>query len=115
MTQEVNLIKRVKGSNTYTSVVDTEFRELVTIQQEEIAPTVTVEQFFELYETLFFDIPVDGELNSHKYLVERSTQYLGSGLVDAEKQALIEEINSLRSQLLEINSSFMNTNDISAE
>jgi hypothetical protein len=112
MTQEVNLVKRVKGANTYTSVVDTEFKELVTQQVTEVEPTITVERFFELYDTLFFDIPVDGELNSHKYLVERSTQYLGGNVIDAEKQALIEEINSLRSQLTDINSSFMTTNNI---
>ena len=112
MTQEVNLVKRVKGSNTYTSVVDTEFKELVSTQITEVEPTVTVERFFELYEQLFFDIPVDGELNSHRYLVERSTQYLGGSVIDAEKQALIEEINSLRSQLIEINGSFMSTNNI---
>lgn len=112
MTQQVNLIKKVRGANTYTSVVDTEFRELVSTQVTEVAPTITVEQFFQNYEQLFFDIPVDGELNSHRYLVERSTQYLGGSFVDAEKQALIEEINSLRAQLLEINSGFMTTNDI---
>ena len=112
MTQEVNLVKKVRGTNTYTSVIDTEFTELVSPQVIEVAPTITVEQFFENYEQLFFDIPVDGELNSHRYLVERSTQYLGSNILDAEKQALIEEINSLRAQLLEINSSFMTTNNI---
>lgn len=112
MTQEVNLIKRVKGANTYTSVVDTEFKELVSVQVTEVEPTVTVEGFFELYEQLFFDIPVDGELNSHRYLVEKSTQYLGGNVLDAEKQALIEEINSLRSQLLDINSSLISANNI---
>jgi hypothetical protein len=112
MTQEVNLIKRIKGSNTYTSAIDTEFKELVPPQTVEVEPTVTVERFFELYDTLFFDIPVEGELNSHRYLVERSTQYLGSNVIDAEKQALIEEINSLRNQLVDINSSFISTNNI---
>jgi CHAD domain-containing protein len=112
MTQEVNLIKRIKGANTYTSVVDTEFTELAQTQVIETEPTITVERFFELYETLFFDIPVDGELNSHRYLVEKSTQYLGGNVIDAEKQALIEEINSLRNQLIDINSSFITTNNI---
>lgn len=112
MNQQVNLVKTVRGSNTYTSVVDTQFTELVSTQVTVVEPTVTVDRFFELYEQLFFDIPVDGELNSHRYLVERSTQYLGGSFVDAEKQALIEEINSLRSQLIDINSSFMSTNNI---
>ncbi len=80
--------------------------------EETTEVTVTVERFFELYDELFFDIPVDGELNSHKYLVNRSTQYLGSNVLDAEKQALIEEINSLRSQLTELNNSFITVNGI---
>lgn len=112
MIQEVNLVKKVRGTNTYASVIDTQFTELVSTQVTEVAPTITVQQFFENYEQLFFDIPTDGELNSHRYLVERSTQYLGGNVIDAEKQALIEEINSLRAQLLEINSSFMTTNNI---
>jgi hypothetical protein len=111
-TQEVTFIKSIKGTNTYTSVIDTEFTELVSPVEETTEEEITVERFFELYDSLFFDIPVDGELNSHKYLVNRSTQYLGSNVLDAEKQALIEEINSLRSQLTELNNSFITVNSI---
>jgi prefoldin subunit 5 len=45
-------------------------------------------------------------------LVERSQQYIGGSVLDAEKQALIEEINSLRQQLLDLNQTFTNINDI---
>lgn len=110
--EQINLAKTVRGANTYTSVIDTEFTELIAQVEETTEETVTVERFFELYESLFFDIPVDGELNSHKYLVNRSTQYLGGNQLDLEKQALIEEINSLRSQLTELNGNFMTINNI---
>ena len=78
------------------------------------APTteITIDQFFEYYDQLFFTIPVDGTINSHTYIVEKSQQYIGGSVLDAEKQALIEEINSLRQQLLDINQSFANINDI---
>ena len=111
--EKVSLAKTVRASATYTSVIDTEFTELITPTEVIEEETVTVERFFELYETLFFDIPVDGELNSHRYLVERSTQYLGEAAFDAEKQALIEEINALRLQLIELGGSVMEINNIS--
>jgi hypothetical protein len=110
--EEVSLAKTVRGSSTYTSVIDTDFTELISPIQDTVEETVTVERFFELYESLFFDIPVDGELNSHKYLVNRSTQYLGGNQMDMEKQALIEEINSLRSQLTELNGNIMSVNNL---
>jgi hypothetical protein len=73
---------------------------------------LTVEQFFEEYDQLFFDIPVTGEINSHTYLVNRSQQYIGGSVIDAEKQALIEEINSLRQQLLDLNQSFSSISNL---
>jgi hypothetical protein len=108
----INLVKQIYGLNTYTKAIDTSFSELIT---PVIAPTntaVTVDDFFVYYDQLFFDIPVDGTINSHKYLVERSQQYLGGSVIDAEKQALIEEINSLRQQLLDLNQTFTNINQI---
>jgi hypothetical protein len=104
--EEVSLIKLVRGNNTYTSAIDTSFTELISPTVETPAETVTVARFFELYDQLFFDIPVTGELNSHEYLVNRSREYLGGSLIDAEKQALIDEINALRAQIIELNSTF---------
>jgi hypothetical protein len=112
MEKEVKLVKEVYGRNTYTRVVDTSFSELYTPPVPEVAPTFTVEQFFDLYNELFFQIPATGEVNSHEYLVARSTEYLGGGVLSDNEKALIEEINSLRQQLLEANTSFLNLNSI---
>jgi hypothetical protein len=108
----VDLVKEIYGLNTYTKAVDTQFTELLTPTVVETEPTVTVDQFFQYYQDLFFDIPVSGSINSHTYLVEQSQQYIGGSVIDAEKQALIEEINSLRQQLLDLNQSFTDINSI---
>ncbi len=108
----VELVKEIYGINTYTKAVDTSFTELVVPTTEATASVITVDQFFQYYDDLFFDIPVSGSINSHVYLVERSQQYIGGSVIDNEKQALIEEINSLRQQLLDLNQSFTSINDI---
>ena len=108
----VNLIKQIYGLNTYTKAIDTNFTELVTPTIEGTNTEITVDQFFEYYDQLFFSIPVDGTINSHTYLVERSQEYIGGSVLDAEKQALIEEINSLRQQILDLNQTFTTINNI---
>lgn len=109
---DVNLVKEVYGINTYTKAIDTNFSELLIPAPEVTSSFVTIDQFFQYYDELFFNIPVSGSINSHTYLVERSQQYIGGSVIDAEKQALIEEINSLRQQILDINQTFTNINDI---
>jgi hypothetical protein len=109
MTQEVKLVKEVYGRNTFTRVVDTSFTELYTPVTASVVPAqqITVDEFFDLYNELFFEIPATGELNSHEYLVARSTEYLGGGVLTDNEKAYIEEINSLRQQLLEANANFL--------
>ena len=111
-TSEVKLIKEVYGSNTYSKAINTAFTELVSPEIPVEQETATVEQFFQMYDQLFFDIPAEGDVNSHKYLVERSTQYLGGSIFDAEKAALVEEINSLRQQILDLGNTYMTINNI---
>jgi hypothetical protein len=108
----VDLVKQIYGVNTYNKAVNTNFTELVLPTTEATASVITVDQFFQYYDELFFDIPVSGSIDSHTYLVERSQQYIGGSVIDNEKQALIEEINSLRQQLLDLNQSFTNINDL---
>lgn len=108
----VEMIKEIYGLNTYSKAIDNNFTELVSPPQETELVGITVDQFFEYYNQLFFEIPVSGSINSHTYLVETSQQYIGGSVLDAEKQALIEEINSLRQQLLDINQTFTNINEI---
>ena len=107
MSQELNLYREVYGQNTYTRVVDTEFKQLVDPVETNVIQDVTVEEFFNLYESLFFEIPINGDTNTHEYLVRRSTEYLGGSVISDNEKALLEEINSLRQQLLDTNSSLI--------
>ena len=99
--QELKLNKAVFGKVSYPQIVDTELKQLV--QPEEVTPDLeplTVAQFFEEYNRLFFDIPQNGEISSHRELVTRSSSYVGMTDQSAEMQALIDEISNLRIQLL---------------
>ena len=107
MSQEINLYKEVYGQNTYKRVVDTQFTQLVQATTDQVEEDATVERFFELYEQLFFQIPLTGEINSHEYLVNRSSEYLGGSVITDNEKALIQEINSLRQQLLEANTNLI--------
>lgn len=109
---KIDLVKKIYGVNTYSKAVDTEFREFVQPIEDIEEINLTVDEFFQQYERLFFDIPVEGELNSHKYMIERSTEYAGGASLDAEKQALIEEINSLRQQILDLNETYLTIGNI---
>lgn len=110
--KRVELIKTIYGSNTYQKVIDTSFTELVSTQQEPEVADLTVDEFFEQYERVFYDIPVSGSINSHTYMVQRSTQYIGGNVDDEEKRALIEEINSLRQQLLDLGQTYLTISNI---
>jgi hypothetical protein len=109
MEKTVDLVKYVRGTNSFINAVNTDFTELVTPVEETVQPNVTVEEFFRMYDQLFFDISPDGEINSHSYLINKSTEYIGGSTIDPEKEALIEEINSLRQQILDISESFLTT------
>lgn len=111
--QPINLSKTVYGRTTYTKVIDTQFSELYTPVSASDQPTqISVEQFFDLYEQLFFLIPATGAVNSHQYLVKQSKEYLGADALTDTEQAYIDEINSLRQQLLEANINIIGIDEI---
>ena len=113
MSEKVELVKEVYGRNTYPRVVDIQFSELYNpVVADTVSEQVTVEAFFDLYNQLFFEIPATGEVNSHEYLVKTSTEYLGGGVLTDNERAYIEEINSLRQQLLEANQNYLNLSRI---
>jgi hypothetical protein len=112
MSERVDLVKQIKGINTYSKVIDSQFTELISVEPTTAETIPTVDEFFNLYDQLFLNIPISGEINSHEYLVARSTEYIGGSFIDPEKAALIEEINSLRQQLLEIGETFLTTDKL---
>ena len=114
MAEQIVLTKLVYDKNQYQKVIDTTFTQLVqpTLQVTGSA-LPTVNEFFDYYNQLFFDIPKFGETNSHEYLIKTSTEYIGaSSVVNDELQALVDEITSLRQQLLESQQQLIDLNTI---
>jgi len=101
MQQKIELNKEVYNKGQYEKVINTSFSQLVDPALEDTtAETPTVEEFFQDYNTLFFEIPKTGD-NSHETLIRQSTEYINYSPVNEELVALQEEITSLRQQLLE--------------
>ena len=102
MAEKINLNKNVFNKQDFLNTVNTSFTQLVP-STASFAPTFTVDDFFVQYENLFFQIPKEGDINSHQYLVERSGAYIEFNRVNEEIQALLEEISQLRQENLELN------------
>jgi hypothetical protein len=99
--EKVDIIKRAFDKEQYSKTIDTSFRELgVTTLSDDIQSQTTTTQFFELYNQLFYDIPADGETNSHEFLVQQSGEYIGFESNIEEIKALQDEISGLRTELL---------------
>ena len=99
MVNEIKIQKTVYNKDQFDKVVDRSFKTFA--QPKPVEEQTSIEEFFSLYEQFYFEIPVEGELNSHRVLVERSSE-----LVEFEKntediQPLLDEISILREQILE--------------
>ena len=96
------LNKIVFNKDAYEKTIDTSFSQ-VAVPSPPVEDTMTVEEFFNMYNTIFYDIPVEGDINSHTYLVKTSGDYIGTGAINDDVQVLLDEITSLREQLLAAN------------
>jgi DNA mismatch repair ATPase MutS len=104
MDQQVNLNKQVFEKRQYDKTINTQFTQLVQPSLQATGSALpTVNEFFDFYNQLFFDIPKLGETNSHEYLIKTSTEYIGaSSVVNDELQALIDEVTELRQENLDL-------------
>lgn len=98
---QIDLVKQVFNKNTYGRVIDTQFHQLINQGATEDTLSFTVDDFFQLYEELFYQIPKDGDINSHQYILQKEADYLGVSISQDDIQALLNEITSLRQQVLE--------------
>ena len=104
--EKVSLIKEIRGLNTYKNAIDTDFHEFIVKPQPVDLTPFTVSDFFSQYDSVFYDIAVTW-INSHATLVQKSGEYIGGGVDDEEKRALIEEINSLRQQIIDLTNTYL--------
>jgi hypothetical protein len=102
MSESIKLNKQVYNKNNYQKVIDTSFTQLgVKTIQQQLQEQPTVNEFFQMYNDLFYDIPETGETNSHEYLVKTSGAYINFDTNQEEIEALQAEIAQLRTDLLD--------------
>lgn len=100
--KRLDLNKNVFNKEDFLKTVDTSFTQLIPPTPVEV-PAMNVDEFFAEYDRLFYEIPKEGDTNSHTYLVETSGEYVNYDKINAEIQALLDEIASLRQEILGLN------------
>jgi hypothetical protein len=98
---QIPIQKTVFNKDNFNKVVDTQFSQLLNNQQIEETPSFTLDDFFQLYEDLFDQIPREGDINSHQYILQKEADYLGVQINQDDLQALLDEITSLRQEVLD--------------
>jgi hypothetical protein len=98
---QIPVQKTVFNKDTYGRVINTQFSQFLDQETVEEAPSYTIDDFFDLYDQLFYQIPKEGDVNSHQYILQREADYLGVSINQDDIQALLDEITSLRQQILE--------------
>jgi hypothetical protein len=109
---QIPIQKQVFDKDQYGKVIDTQFRQLLNPQATEETPTFTLDDFFELYDQLFYQIPKEGDANSHRFILQREAEYLGVIIDQDDIQALLDEITSLRQQVLDAQTALNDLNQI---
>ena len=103
MAQNIKLNKEVFNKRDYKKTINTTFTQLgVKSIQEQINEQPSIQEFFDMYNQLFYEINELGENNSHEYLIKTSSDYIAFDENDETIEALQNEIASLRKELLEL-------------
>lgn len=95
---KIDLRKTVYNKDQFSRVVGG--REFTTFGTQP-GTIFSVEDFFTQYDNLFLTIPVFGDTNSHEFLVRKSSELVGFQRTTDDIQPLLDEISSLRDQLLQ--------------
>jgi hypothetical protein len=104
MSEQIKIQKTIYSLQSFNNTVNTSFSQLATSLSNEkaVQPDMTVSQFFNEYDVLFYDIPPSGSDESHLALATRSLDYLGISLEDLQNEIteLREENINLKNQIL---------------
>jgi hypothetical protein len=104
--ERVTINRQVFDKSQFSKTVSIEFTQLTNSASpvtSSISTAQLINDFFNSYESLFFDIPKFGDLNSHQYLVATSGNYLDGAQINESIQLLLDEIAALRTSLLNSN------------
>ena len=96
----IRLSKTVYKKEDLDKAVNKEFTSLISpIEQD----PDTIEDFFRLYNKFFYQIPAEGETDSHEFLIRESSKLVKLESEDLEVQPLLDEIADLRERVLQQN------------
>ena len=87
--EQIKLNKKVYGNQSVKDLLDRNFKEFLN-------KTPQTDELFNIYNTLFYDIPLRGT-KSHSSIVEKSSKYAGF-----PKNPLLDEIERLEEQITDI-------------
>jgi hypothetical protein len=106
----IRLSRTVLKKDQFDKSIDTSFKSFVDTVEVD---NDTIEEFFRLYNKLYYDIEPEGEFNSHEFLIKESSKLVDFERNDEAIQPLLDEISDLRKRLLEQNADAIETeNDI---
>tara|TARA_R110002012_G_scaffold41725_4_gene114028 strand:+ start:3023 stop:3379 length:357 start_codon:yes stop_codon:yes gene_type:complete len=109
MSEEINFRKQVKSKTSFENLIDTSFKEFgIQSTNETIEEQPTINDFFEMYNDMFYDIPEEGIVNSHEFLIKKSSEYIGFNKNNEIIEALQNEIANLRTELLDTQKELIN-------
>lgn len=100
--RKLDLNRKVFDKDKFNKTISTDFNQFSPPSDDIDLPTIDVGTFFQNYSQIFYDIPKTGDVNSHEYLVRQSQDYIGGDAINADIAALLEEINSLRQELFDL-------------
>ena len=103
---EYPLNRTVFKKEAYENAIDTSFGSVPPSSVTStplLEDTISVSEFFNIYNAVFYNIPAQGDVNSHAYLAQTSGDYANLNQNDDSTQALLDEITELRKQNLELN------------
>ena len=105
---QISFNKNIFDKNNFEKIVNINFNQLSKISPN---TTFTLTDFFQLYENLFESIPKEGDIQSHRYILNKTAEYLGVNINETtDIQALLDEITSLRNELLDTNKTLLDLN-----
>ena len=108
---QISFDKSVFSKGEFDKLINKNFNQLINTISSSEDTSFTLDDFFQIYENLFIQIPKEDDINSHRYMMNRSVEYLGIKLADeTDIQALLNEITTLRNDLLVSNKTLAELN-----
>lgn len=98
MPEQIQIKKTIYSAASINNIINTNFTQLArTTKETPVTPDMSINEFFQKYDELFYEIPLSGSDQSHLGLASRSLEYLGLSIDDLQN-----EINFLREENIDL-------------